>query len=416
MVFKEQASEQRASEEFVDIVIAGGGMAGGLLAAALRDSGLRIVVLDAAPIPTLPENEPEQRVSALTEASMQMLANVGAWQRMPVQRLAPYQRMDVWDGNGSGRVTFSAQEARADQLGWIVENRLVTAALYQACVDNVDWRAQRTLVNAQRTAGGWLLECDNGDRLHARLLVGADGARSAVRSYAGIAAAPKDSGHIAVVAPVHTEIKHGACARQVFLESGPVALLPLYGDGHLSSLVWSAPPALAQHLMSLDDDAFSAALTHASENVLGRCELAGRRGAFPIHTVHASEYVGHHLALIGDAAHVVHPLAGQGINLGFLDAGVLAEEILRAQQRGVALGDATVLARYQRRRRAHNALMLNALNGIKTFFGQRDPALVFLRNTGMRLVNRLAPVKSLLAAEALGRHGDLPALARAPRR
>jgi 2-octaprenylphenol hydroxylase len=113
---------------------------------------------------------------------------------------------------------------------------------------------------------------------------------------------------------------------------------------------------------------------------------------------------------------VVHPLAGQGINLGFLDAGVLAEEILRAQQRGVALGDATVLARYQRRRRAHNALMLNALNGIKTFFGQRDPALVFLRNTGMRLVNRLAPVKSLLAAEALGRHGDLPALARAPRR
>lgn len=402
-------SEQQI--ETCDMVIVGGGMAGGLLAAALSHSGLRIVVLDAASPPTLPDGEPEQRVSALTEASMQMLANVGAWQCMPAQRLAPYQRMEVWDANGSGRVTFDAREARADQLGWIAENRLVTAALYQACHAQVEWRARRSLVNAQRNEQGWLLECNNGEQLQTGLLVGADGARSAVRRHAGIAAAPRDSGHVAVVAALHTDKVHGACARQVFLESGPVALLPLYGDGHACSLVWSAPPAMAAELMALDDDAFSLALTRATEGVLGECRLAGRRGAFPIHTVHASEYVGHHLALIGDAAHVVHPLAGQGINLGFLDAAVLAEEILRARDRGVAISDATVLARYQRRRRGHNALMLNALNGIKLFFGQRDPALVFLRNAGMRLVNRTTPLKSFLAAEALGRHGDLPALA-----
>lgn len=394
-----------------EVLIIGGGMAGGMLAAALTGTGLRCVVLDRAPAPQMPDGEADMRVSALTEASMHMLANVGAWSRMPRARTAPYQRMDVWDGDGTGRVSFDASAVQANALGWIVENSLVTAALYQSRGET-DWRAGVDIDALSRGPDGWRVRLGDGDEIIAQLLVGADGARSTVRELAGIAAAPKDSGHVAIVATVASELPHGGCARQRFLETGPLALLPLFGDGHRFSLVWSATPALAQSLMQLDDETFSAQLTEASEGVLGQCKLVGRRGAFPIHTLHASEYVADGLALIGDAAHVVHPLAGQGINLGFLDAAVLAEELARAKARAVPITDVTVLKRYQRRRRAHNAVMLTALNGIKTFFGQRDPALRFIRNTGMNWVNRLPLAKGVLANEALGRHGDLPDLAR----
>ena len=398
--------------EKVDVLIAGGGMAGGLLAAALKSSSLGIMVVDAAPAPALPDGEAGARVSALTEASFHMLRNVGAWAHMPRERLAPYQRMDVWDGDGTGRVEFEAASVQAQQLGWIVENAVVTAALFRACAEEIDWRAGEKIAALEKLSSGWRVTLAGGAQIETTLLVGADGANSMVRSHAGIAASAKDTGHIAIVATVAVEQSHGACARQRFMDSGPLALLPLFGDGHRCSLVWSTTPALAERLMSLSDADFERELTLASEGVLGRCALAGKRFAFPIRTRHASEYVGHHLALIGDAAHVVHPLAGQGINLGFLDAGVLAEELLRAQQRSIDIADDSVLRRYQRRRRAHNALMLNSFNGIKALFGQGDPAVRLLRNTGMNWVNRLPGAKAFFAREALGRNGDLPLLAR----
>lgn len=394
-----------------DVLIVGGGMAGGMLAAALKQGDLGCVVLDQAPAPQMPKGEAEIRVSAITEASMHMLANVGAWQRIAAERAAPYQGMDVWDGDGTGRVSFDAAAVQASALGWIVENAVITAALYQSC-EGIDWRAGAAIADLCRADDGWHARLANGDEIVAELLVGADGARSMVRERAGIAAAPKDSGHIAIVATIHSEMPHGAVARQRFLDTGPLALLPLFGDGNTFSLVWSAEPVLAKYLMDLDDAEFSRQLTLASESVLGRCELVGRRGAFPIHTLHASEYIADGLALIGDAAHVVHPLAGQGINLGFLDAAVLAEELTKARQRGLLIADSSVLRRYQRRRRAHNAVMLNALNGIKALFGQRDPGVRLLRNMGMNWVNRLPMAKSFFANEALGRNGDLPALAR----
>ncbi len=410
--------EKDISATSVDVLIVGGGMAGGLLPALLADTDLSVLLIDAASEPEMPQGDVHARVSAITEASFNMLNNAGAWSRLPAQRLAPYQSMDVWDADGNGRVTFDAASVLASELGWIVENNAITAALYQACVArNFDWRCGvriESLVreNASDESHAWRATLTTGERYLATLLVGADGARSMVRSHAGIAAAPKDSGHMAIVATVACELPHKACARQRFMETGPVAMLPLFGDQHQFSLVWSAPPQMVEELMALDSAAFSHALTQATEEVLGACTVIGRRAAFPIQTLHASQYVGDGVALIGDAAHVVHPLAGQGINLGFLDAAVLAEEILAARKKGLGLTETSVLARYQRRRRGHNALMLNALNGIKSIFEQRDPGLRFLRNAGMRLVNRMPLAKSLFATEALGRNGDLPASAR----
>ncbi|MDF1782194.1 MAG: UbiH/UbiF/VisC/COQ6 family ubiquinone biosynthesis hydroxylase [Alcanivoracaceae bacterium] len=396
----------------VDVLIVGGGMAGGMLAAALANTELTIAVVDAAQVPEFPHGDAEVRVSAITEASFNMLTNVGAWQHLPQDRLSPYSSMDVWDADGTGRVTFDAASARASQLGWIIENSAVTAALYSVCqTKNVDWRASSKITSIVASSEGWSATLESGEKIITTLLVGADGARSQVREKAGIAAAPKDSGHRAIVATIETELAHGGCARQRFMQTGPLAMLPLFGDGHRFSLVWSTSPELAQALMAMTDEEFSSALTIESEGVLGACREITKRAAFPIHTLHASEYAGPRLALIGDAAHVVHPLAGQGINLGFLDAAVLSEEIHKAMQRGIRIADETVLKRYQRRRRAHNALMLKSLNGIKHLFAVRDPAIRFMRNVGMSLVNKLPPAKAFFASEALGRNGDLPQLA-----
>lgn len=412
-----------------DVLIVGGGMAGGLMAAALMHSGLSVVVLDAAPVPKMPAGAATPRVSALTEASQHMLANVGAWQKIPPARIQPYDRMHVWDGDGTGDVHFAAQDLHTDALGWIVENEALVAALYQAVTQKQDgdvpqplaatrWEANARTDSIRRSEQGWRLKLADGRRFCAPMLVGADGARSAVRQTAGIPGTPRDTGHVAIVGSATTALPHGACARQRFIDSGPLALLPLCdGEGasgvlHQVSIVWSLWPGEAERLMALDDAAFDIALTQASTGCLGDMQFQGRRLVFPIQELHASSYIADGLALIGDAAHVVHPLAGQGINLGLLDAAVLAEEMLRALQRGLPHWHASALRRYERRRRGHNALMLNALHGFKVLFETSAPPVRMARNMGMNLVNRVLPARNLFARQAMGRGGDLPQLAR----
>lgn len=389
-------------------------MAGGALAALLADTGLRVRVLDGAPEPRAPDSEPERRVSALNEASHWLLRSVGAWQRLPHERVCAYTDMAVRDGDGTGEVDFQAHEAGAEQLGWILENAALVRALYECCAGSVQpvWESGVRVTALAREDDGWRVDlADHGTR-RARLLIGADGANSRVRDAAGIPAPGRDSGHHALVATLHTEIGHGHCARQVFRDQGPVALLPLFGDGHQCSLVWSAPPDEIARLAALDDDGFARELTTATGGWLGRLSVASSRAHFPIRELHASEYGRSGLALVGDAAHVIHPLAGQGINLGLLDAAVLAEEIERARARGLAFDHESVLRRYQRRRRGHNAVMQNALRGFKFVFEQRAPVARWVRNTGMRGLNQLTPVKGVLARQALGRDGDLPERAR----
>lgn len=397
-----------------DILILGGGMAGGLLAALLRDNGLSVRVLDGAPEPQMPAGEPELRVSAITEASQRMLDYCGAWSRLPAKRVCAYTGMRVWDADGTGEVAFDAAGAGAGQLGWIIENAAIVRALYDTAAghESVDWLSGTRVERLRRDDAHWRAELPDGRVFEAPLLVGADGARSLARQAAGIAAPTRDSGHRAIVATVESEHAHGDCARQAFLESGPLALLPLFGDGHRCSLVWSCWPAEAERLAALDDDAFGRELTRASGACLGDIRVVSPRPGFPITELHASEYVRPGLALIGDAAHVVHPLAGQGINLGLLDAGILAEEILNARERGLPFHHDGALARYQRRRRGQNLVMQNAFRGFKVLFEQRDPRLRLLRNLGMGWVDRLPPVKTLLARQALGRGGDLPRFAR----
>lgn len=400
--------------ETSDILILGGGMAGGLLAAALADTGLSVRVLDGAPAPVMPTGEPEQRVSAITEASQWMLRHTGAWDRLPMDRVCAYTGMRVWDADGTGEVAFHAAEAGAAQLGWIIENAAIVRALHEAATpaSDIEWLSGTRVAKLQRKGEHWHATLDDDRRFTARLLVGADGARSLARQVAGIPAPARDTGHHAIVATVETEQPHGDCARQVFLESGPLALLPLHGDGHRCSIVWSCWHREAQRLAALDDDEFCRELGFASAQALGNARLVGARAMFPIRELHASEYIRPGLALIGDAAHVVHPLAGQGINLGLLDAGILAEEIRRALSRDLPFDHDSVLARYQRRRRGHNALMQNSFRGFKALFEQSAPPLRLIRNLGMGWVNRLTPVKSMLARQALGRGGDLPAIAR----
>lgn len=394
----------------IDIVIVGGGMAGGMLAASLAEQSLQIVLLDAAPAPQYPQGESALRVSALTETSESLLQRAQVWPLMPVARMQPYEQMEVRDGDGTGEVHFSAADANASHLGTLVENDAVVAALYQRCLSltRVQWRNDCRVSAIARADDGWRIALSDGEVLKTRLLVGADGARSMVRSAAGLQAQSRDTGHVAIVATLTTELPHQRCARQAFLDSGPVALLPLYGDGHSCSLVWSLWPERAQQLMQLPGDGFARELTKATQSWLGEISLASERLAFPIHDLHAGNYVADGVALIGDAAHVVHPLAGQGINLGLLDAAVLAEEICRALAAGRQWHSLPLLQRYQRRRRGHNAMVVSAMRGFKVLFEQRSPVLRFVRNAGMSMVDRHHIFKGLLARQALGRFDDAP--------
>ncbi len=398
----------------VDIAIVGGGMAGGFLAAALVESGLSVQVLDGAPAPVMPSQAAGLRVVTLTEASLNMLKATGIWQVMDSRRLSPYNRMQVWDSDGTGEVDFHAADIPAERLGCLVENAHVVAAAYQHLKDqpNIDWQSHCRVNAIHPEDAGWQIQLENGDAISCRLLVGADGGRSFVRTALGISTSHRDSDHHALVTALRTEKAHAACARQWFLTTGPLAFLPLFGDGHDISIVWSCVTDFAAELRGLPLDELARRLEQASDGMLGQIQVQQKPVGFPIRELHAASYTAPHAALVGDAAHVIHPLAGQGINLGLLDAAVLAEEITQAAQRGQNWWSEPLLTRYQRRRRGHNLMMQHSMRGFQTLFAQQNPALRWLRNSGMKWVNRTAPLKHFFGTEAMGRHGDLPAIAR----
>ncbi|MCP5215979.1 MAG: UbiH/UbiF/VisC/COQ6 family ubiquinone biosynthesis hydroxylase [Pseudomonadales bacterium] len=404
-----------------DLIIVGGGMVGAALACALGGSSLRIGLVDAnqPPVLALPEhNDFDPRVSALTMASRNFLENIGAWSFISTSRHSPFERMQVWDADGTGEIVFCAAELGQIELGYIVENSVTLAGIYQriAQLQNIEIIAPRLIANiTELRDGNRSVTLQDGTVLGASLIVGADGAQSKVRELAAIEVEEKDYRQRAMVTTVKTELPHQATAWQRFLPSGPLAFLPLRTsehDDHYCSIVWSLDEAQAEPLLALDDAAFAAELAQAFEHRLGAIQSVAPRHVFPLRQRHAKTYIKAGLALIGDAAHSIHPLAGQGVNLGLLDAAVLAEEIVRALQRGLPLTEPSLLSRYQRRRVANNMLMMQAMTGFKQLFGNRNPALRWLRNSGMSLVNKLGPVKNHLAAQAMGLSGDLPALAR----
>lgn len=419
------AHTARLSRADFDLVIVGGGMVGASLACALGEQAISVAVIEAQPIAD-PRNvevsdsvaDFEPRVSALTLASRNFLTNLNAWPYIAAHRNCPFEHMVVWDAEGTGQITFAAADIGQLSLGCIVENALITDGLYRRLshLSNVELIVPASIASLSGIQDGRrLIRLEDGREVTARLLVGADGARSRVRELAGIDVRQRDYHQSAIVTTVRTGNSHQLTAWQRFLPTGPLAFLPLLngqGDDHYCSIVWSVDNDQLDAVMALSDQAFAGELGKAFEYKLGKVEEVAQRFSFPLRLRHAQSYVAESIALVGDAAHTIHPLAGQGVNLGFLDSAVFAEEVRRALLRGVPLTDPSLLSRYQRRRIADNLVMMNLMTGFKQLFAQRSPALRWARNTGMNLMNQLGPVKNHVAARAMGLTGDLPASAR----
>ena len=417
-----------------DIVIVGGGMAGLATACLMAASDKKIIVLEKT-LPSGPDSWGEDfdpRVSAITRASENILRQCGAWDFIQTQRISPYTDMDVWDSDGTGNIQFHASEADVEYLGHIIENRITQYGLYLACqqhnnieIKSVGLRAIKSLNNAvgddigngTRDEKLWLIDLENDEQLMASLVVGADGANSSVRTLTGIKTREWDYGHTAIVTTVMTEKPHDGIARQPFLTSGPLGFLPLRANQKdeqscLSSIVWSAEEAYTKTLMAMGEAEFNQALTRAMEGRLGNVVKSDTRFSFPLRQRHAIDYVLPGLALVADAAHTLHPLAGQGINMGFLDVAVLAEEVCSNVAKDLHPAETMGLRRYQRRRKGHNLLMMSAMEGFKRLFGAEPMPVRLLRNTGMGILNGHYLAKGQILQHAMGFGGDLPAVAK----
>jgi len=403
----------RKSGAAYDVLIIGGGMVGSALACALGDTALKVAVLDRAPAATPAGDGYDQRVSAMTLASQALFENVGAWEGMTRRRVSPVREMRIWDAGGSGSIHFNAAEIGEACLAWIIENSVIQAALVERLhqYTNVHYLCPVEAADIALADDGANVTLQDGRRLRARLLVGADGADSTVRRAAGIETQSLNLNQKGIVATVTTEKPHGQVARQRFLVTGPLAFLPL-DEPHTCSIVWSADTMRADQLLALDNAAFMSELQQTFGEPLGKIQTIGPRAGFPLALSHAKAYTAPHLALVGDAAHTVHPLAGQGVNLGFLDAAALAEVLLDAVAKQKEIGAHAVLRRYERWRKGDNLAMISVTGGFRYLFGNDLPGVRQLRNLGLDLTNTVTPMKNLIMRRASGLEGDLPRLAR----
>ena len=399
-----------------DVVIVGAGMVGTCLAALIaREETLahwRVALVDPA-VPRQPRDDAlDLRVSALSRASERILGAAQAWAAIE-PHASPYGRMVVWDAASTpdrpDALRFDAAETAEPNLGHIVENLRIQWALHESPHLRAVTEVRSHLEHLELEADAARLTLADGRRLSCRLVVGADGAESVARKLAGIGRSGWTYGQTAVVAHLQTAKPHRETAWQRFLPSGPLALLPL-ADGRVS-LVWSTTPAEAETLMACDEAEFAERVSTASDLVLGTATLASARAAFPLALWHARDYVRPRLALVGDAAHTIHPLAGQGVNLGFLDCASLVQVLAEAAGRGEDLHGLRVLRRYERWRRSENALVLALCDTLNRVFSERSVAVAGLRRLGMTLVTRQPLLRRSLIERALGLGGDVPALA-----
>jgi len=350
------------------------------------------------------------RVFALSRASQRLLQSCGAWQLLPPERVFAYERMVVWDAggaaHGAGSLTFDCAEIGEPNLGFIVDGRALNEACRRAAALAGAVGIEASVRSVALGSTFARIGLADGRELDGKLLIAADGAASKTRELLGIETAGHAYHQDALVAHVRTAEPHGASAWQRFLPAGPLAFLPL-PDGR-SSIVWSVGRAEAQRLRALDATGFAAALRSASAAVLGDVELTTRVASYPLHLQYALDYARPRAVLLGDAAHTIHPLAGQGLNLGFLDCASLAEELGEARDPDL-LGDYRLLRRYERRRKSENLLAATALDGLERLFAAPDPIAGPLRRYGLEAVGKLPFIKRRLAERALGLAGDVPA-------
>ncbi|MDL4620061.1 FAD-dependent 2-octaprenylphenol hydroxylase [Citrobacter amalonaticus] len=393
----------------VDVAIVGGGMVGLAVACGLQGSGLRVAVLEQRePQPLAADAAPALRVSAINAASEKLLTRLGVWSDIVARRASCYHGMEVWDKDSFGRIEFDDQSMGYSHLGHIVENAVIHYALWQKAQQSSDITLMAP-AELQQVAWGEneaFLTLKDGAMLTARLVIGADGANSWLRNKADIPLTFWDYRHHALVATIRTEDAHGAVACQAFHGEGILAFLPL-SDPHLCSIVWSLAPQEAERMQQASDEQFNQALNIAFDNRLGLCRVESERQVFPLTGRYARQFAAHRLALVGDAAHTIHPLAGQGVNLGFMDAAELVDELKRLHRQGKDIGQYLYLRRYERSRKHSAALMLAGMQGFRELFAGTHPAKKLLRDMGLKLADTLPGVKPQLLRQAMGLN-DLP--------
>ena len=403
-----------------DIIVVGAGLVGCVLALALaKYTDYSVLVIEpGTALAEGKDNTFDSKVLALSNQSAKLLQDLGVWDSICSQRYCAYQQMQVWDGDGTANIHFDSHDIRRSQLGFIVENAIILRALREALVrtDQIRLLAGARLesfcgsnstpnrvekVVVQTTSGAPV-------EINCRLLFAADGAHSKVRALAGINTREWDYEQSAIVATVQTECSHEYTAWQRFTTDGPVAFLPLSdtrgfgGDTHHCSLVWSAKSELAANLIKQSDAKFRLALGRAFEYRLGAVQSVSERFCVPLRQCFATSYIRPGLALFGDAAHTIHPLAGQGVNLGLYDVIAMRDEIVRADRRGVALWDYATLQRYERKRQAHNLLAMATMETFKRLFASETPIIRWLRNVGLDHCDRNDWLKKKLIEAASG--------------
>jgi 2-octaprenylphenol hydroxylase len=396
-----------------DIVVVGGGIVGLTQALALKNSGLSVAVVESHVSQGMPIGDPQLRVSALTLATENILQNLGVWQNLDANRLCSYVDMQVWDQDSFGKIEFSADQVHKKQLGHIVENQAIRHSLWMQAQNSshIELLAPskiKQLVFGQQEC---FITLDDNSQLTARLVIGADGANSVVKKQANLAETFWDYDQQAIVATVKTAMPHKSAARQIFTATGPLAFLPLW-DAHHCSIVWSQDEPKAAELLKLSNEEFNKALTAAFDCTLGLCELVSDRQSYPLKMRYTRQWVGNRVAIIGDAAHTIHPLAGQGANLGLLDAAALAEQIIRLVEKNKDFGLAKNLRPFERWRKTEAVKMVAAMEAFKRLFAGDQPVKKLIRDTGLSLANHSSITKQKIIQHAMGIEGELPELAK----
>ncbi|MCC4618685.1 UbiH/UbiF family hydroxylase [Xanthomonas cassavae CFBP 4642] len=384
-----------------DAVIVGGGVVGAACALALADAGLNVALVEGREPARWQAEQPDLRVYAFAADNAALLDSLGVWSAVRAARAQPYRCMRVWDAGGGGELGFDADTLGREQLGWIVEHALLVDRLWTAVhTAGIDVHCPARVVELEQDAGSVRLRLDDGSRLEAAIAIAADGASSTLRELTGFPVSRHAYAQRGVVAFVETEQPHQSTAWQRFLTTGPLALLP-FVDGR-SSIVWTLPDAEAERVLAVDELAFSRELTQAFGKRLGEVRVVSARAAFPLQRQLVERYVSGRVLTLGDAAHVVHPLAGQGVNLGLRDVAALRDAVRAALAKRADWAAPHRLQRWARTRRSENTVAAYGFDAINRVFSNDDMHLTLLRGSVLGLAGRLPPLVDLLWKRASG--------------